>query len=168
MGTARSSPTERGFTGCPPATAHNGLDLTSAGQHTPEQRPPGSCPQAAGGRGLTVAAKTSMTSASRSARGQHPWARVRRKAGQTYAAASPIRLNWAVLAAGTNQGVPCLETSARSALANGLVADSKWCLADGEHGGDQVIQRPGQVVLGDQDTLLTDAKMVDRTPGTAR
>jgi hypothetical protein len=43
-----------------------------------------------------------------------------------------------------------------------------WRLADGEHGGDQVIQRPEQVVLGDQDTLLTDAKMVDRTPGTAR
>src|SRR5215470_19684755 len=39
MGTARSSPTERGFTGCPPATAHNRLDLPSAGQHPPEQRP---------------------------------------------------------------------------------------------------------------------------------
>jgi hypothetical protein len=55
-------------------------------------------------------------------------------------------------------------TSARSALAGGLVAGSVWCLADGEHGGDQVIQRPGQVVLGDQDTLLTDAKMVDLAP----
>ena len=51
-----------------------------------------------------------------------------------------------------------------SALADGLVAGSMWFLADGEHGGDQVIQRPGQVVLGDQDTLLTDAKMVDRAP----
>jgi hypothetical protein len=37
-------------------------------------------------------------------------------------------------------------------------------LADGEHGGDQVVQRPGQVVLGDQDNLVFDAKMVDRTP----
>jgi len=72
MGTTRSSPTESRFTGCPPETAHNGLDLPSAGQDTPKQRPPGSCPLAAGGRGLTVAAKTSMTSASRSARGQHP------------------------------------------------------------------------------------------------
>jgi hypothetical protein len=30
--------------------------------------------------------------------------------------------------------------------------------------GDQVIQRPGQVVLGGQDTLFTDAKMEDRAP----
>jgi hypothetical protein len=37
-----------------------------------------------------------------------------------------------------------------------------WRLADGEHGGDQVIQRPGQVVLSDQDNLVIDAKMVDR------
>jgi hypothetical protein len=41
-----------------------------------------------------------------------------------------------------------------------------WRLADGEHGGDQVGQRPGQVMLGDQDNLVIDAKMVVRTPGT--
>ena len=35
-------------------------------------------------------------------------------------------------------------------------------LADGEHGGDQVIQRPGQVMLSDQDNLVIDAKVVDR------
>jgi hypothetical protein len=37
-----------------------------------------------------------------------------------------------------------------------------WRLADGEYGGDQIVQRPGQVVLGDRDSLLIDAKMVDR------
>jgi hypothetical protein len=37
-----------------------------------------------------------------------------------------------------------------------------WRLADGEDGGDQVIQRPGQVVLSGQDNLVIDAKMVDR------
>jgi hypothetical protein len=30
------------------------------------------------------------------------------------------------------------------------------------------LDRPGQVVLGDQDNLLIDAKMVDRTSGTGR
>ena len=39
---------------------------------------------------------------------------------------------------------------------------SMWRLADGKHGGDQVIQRPGQVVPGDQDHLVIDAKMIDR------
>ena len=39
-----------------------------------------------------------------------------------------------------------------------------WRLAEGEYGGDQIVQRPGQVVLGDQDSLLIDAKMVDRAP----
>jgi hypothetical protein len=37
-----------------------------------------------------------------------------------------------------------------------------WRLANGEHGGDQVIQRPGQVVLSDEDNPVIDAKMVDR------
>jgi hypothetical protein len=37
-----------------------------------------------------------------------------------------------------------------------------WRLADGQHGNDQVVQRPGQVVLGDQDNLVIGAKMVDR------
>jgi hypothetical protein len=35
-----------------------------------------------------------------------------------------------------------------------LVSGSTWWLADGEHGGNQVVQRPGQVVLGDQAVLL--------------
>jgi hypothetical protein len=43
-----------------------------------------------------------------------------------------------------------------------------WRLADGEHGGDQVVQRPGQLVLGDQDNLVINAKMVDRPPGTGQ
>src|SRR5258705_5723104 len=34
------------------------------------------------------------------------------------------------------------------------------------HGGDQLVQRPGQVVSGDQGTPLTGAKMVNPTPGT--
>ena len=48
------------------------------------------------------------------------------------------------------------------AFAIGVVAGSIWRLADGEHGGDQVIQRPGQVVLSDQDNPVIDAKMVNR------
>jgi hypothetical protein len=48
------------------------------------------------------------------------------------------------------------------------VTGSMWRLAYGEHGGDQVIQWPGQIMLGHQDTLLTGAKMVDRLPGTGR
>jgi hypothetical protein len=36
--------------------------------------------------------------------------------------------------------------------------------ADGEHDGDQVVQRPGQVALGGQGNLLIDAKMIDRRP----
>ena len=55
-----------------------------------------------------------------------------------------------------------LATPVRSALADRAVIGSMWRLADGEYGGDQVIQRPGQVVLGDQDNLVIDAKMVDR------
>ena len=35
-------------------------------------------------------------------------------------------------------------------------------LADSQHGSDQVVQRPGQVLLGDQDNLVIDAKMADR------
>lgn len=38
-------------------------------------------------------------------------------------------------------------------------------LADGQHGGNQVVQRLGQVVLGDQDNLVINAKMVDRPSG---
>ena len=34
--------------------------------------------------------------------------------------------------------------------------------ADSQHGGDQVVQRPGQVLPGDQDNLVIDAKMVNR------
>jgi len=34
----------------------------------------------------------------------------------------------------------------------------------GRAGGHQVVQRPGQVMLGDQHNLLIDAKMVDRIP----
>jgi hypothetical protein len=59
---------------------------------------------------------------------------------------------------------PYLETPAASALAGWLVTGSRWRLADGKHGGDQVIQRPGQVVSGAQDNPLTGAKMVNRTP----
>ena len=36
-------------------------------------------------------------------------------------------------------------------------------LADGQHGSDQVVKWPGQVLLGDQDNLVIDVKMVDRT-----
>ena len=43
-----------------------------------------------------------------------------------------------------------------------------WRLADSQHGSDQVGQRTGQVLLGDQDNLVIDAKMVDRPSGTAR
>ena len=49
-----------------------------------------------------------------------------------------------------------------------LVTGSTWWLADGEHGGNQVVPRPGQVVLGDQDNPVIDAKMVDRPPGSGR
>ena len=46
----------------------------------------------------------------------------------------------------------------------GRLADpgSMWRLADSQHGGDQIVQRPGQVLLGDQDNLVIDAKMADR------
>jgi hypothetical protein len=46
-----------------------------------------------------------------------------------------------------------------------------WSLAqDGvspraKQGGDQLVQRPGQVVSGDQDNLLTGAEMVNRAAG---
>src|SRR5271170_2969351 len=39
---------------------------------------------------------------------------------------------------------------------------SMWRLADSQHGSDQVVQRPGQVLLGNQDNLVIDAKMADR------
>ena len=48
------------------------------------------------------------------------------------------------------------------ALACWTAAGSMWRLADGQHGSDQVVQRSGQVLLGDQDNLVIDAKMVDR------
>ena len=37
-----------------------------------------------------------------------------------------------------------------------------WRLADSQHGSDQVVQRPGQVLPGDQDNLVIDVKMADR------
>ncbi len=43
-----------------------------------------------------------------------------------------------------------------------LGGHSTWRLADSQHGSDQVVQRPGQVLLGDQDNLVIDAKMLDR------
>jgi hypothetical protein len=54
------------------------------------------------------------------------------------------------------------EMPARSALAGWPATGSMWRLADSQHGSDQVVQRPGQVLLGDQDNLVIDAKMVDR------
>jgi hypothetical protein len=57
---------------------------------------------------------------------------------------------------------PCLEMPTRSTLAGWLATGSMWRLADGQHGSDQVVQRSGQVLLGDQDNLVIDAKMVDR------
>ena len=57
---------------------------------------------------------------------------------------------------------PCLEMPTRGTLAGWLATGSMWRLADGQHGSDQVVQRPGQVLLGDQDNLVIDAKMADR------
>ena len=74
----------------------------------------------------------------------------------------------AVLVAITTQVGLVAGTPTRSALADALFTGSLWRLADGEYDGNQVIQRPGQVGLGDQDDLLIDAKMVDRTPGSGR
>ena len=59
---------------------------------------------------------------------------------------------------------PYLETPARSDRVGGPVTRSMRRPADGEHGGDQLVQRPGQVALGGQDNLLIDAKMADRRP----
>jgi hypothetical protein len=56
----------------------------------------------------------------------------------------------------------------RSALAGWAATGSMWRLADSQHGSDQIVQRPGQVLLGDQDNLVIDAKMAERPPGTAR
>ena len=36
-----------------------------------------------------------------------------------------------------------------------------WRLADSQHGSDQVVQWPGQVLPGDQDNLVIDAEMVE-------
>jgi hypothetical protein len=47
-------------------------------------------------------------------------------------------------------------------LAGWAATGSIWRLADSQHGSDQVVQRPGQVLFGDQDNLVIDAKMVDR------
>jgi hypothetical protein len=69
----------------------------------------------------------------------------------------------AVLVAIATRVVLVAETPTKSTLADALFTGSIWRFADGEYGGDQVVQRPGQVVLGDQDDLLIDAKMVDRT-----
>jgi hypothetical protein len=44
---------------------------------------------------------------------------------------------------------PCLEIPARSALAGWAATGSMWRLADGQHGSNQVVQRPEQVLLGD-------------------
>ena len=70
----------------------------------------------------------------------------------------------AVLVAIATRVVLVAETPTKSTLADALFTGSIWRFADGEYGGDQVVQRPGQVVLGDQHNLLIDAKMVDRTP----
>ena len=68
----------------------------------------------------------------------------------------------AVLVAIATRVVLVAETPTKSTLADALFTGSIWRFADGEYGGDQVVQRPGQVVLGDQDNLVIDAKMVDR------
>jgi len=53
--------------------------------------------------------------------------------------------------------------SAASSMGNDCLVIGLLCRpADGEHGGDQVIQWPEQVVLSDQDNLVIYAKMVDR------
>jgi hypothetical protein len=57
---------------------------------------------------------------------------------------------------------PCLEMPTRSALAGWAATGSMWRLADSQHGSDQIVQRPGQVLPGDQDNLVIDAKMADR------
>jgi hypothetical protein len=49
----------------------------------------------------------------------------------------------------TTRSSPYLETPAGSARAGWLVTGSRWRLAEGKHGGDQLVQRPGQVVSGD-------------------
>ena len=74
----------------------------------------------------------------------------------------------AVLAEAQHGSSPHLETPATSAPAGWLVTGSRWRLAEGKHGGDQLVQRPGQVVSGDQDNPLTGAKMVNQTPGTGQ
>jgi hypothetical protein len=43
-----------------------------------------------------------------------------------------------------------------------------WRLADSQHGSDQVVQWPGQVLLGYQDNLVIDTKMETVPPGTGR
>jgi hypothetical protein len=50
----------------------------------------------------------------------------------------------------------------RSTLAGWPATGSMCRLADGQHGSDQIVQRPGQVVLGDQGNLVINAKMADR------
>ena len=70
----------------------------------------------------------------------------------------------AVLVAIATRVVLVAETPTKSTLADALFTGSIWRFADGEHGSDQVGQRPRQVVLGDQDNLLIHAEMVDRIP----
>src|SRR5271154_157837 len=55
-----------------------------------------------------------------------------------------------------------MEMPTRSALAGWAASGSMWRLADSQHGSDQVGQRPGQVLLGDQDNPVIGAKMADR------
>jgi hypothetical protein len=69
--------------------------------------------------------------------------------GPPNATAARSALGFKAVLAQAQPESPVFETSARSALADRLVIGSMRRLADGEHGGDQVIQRSGQVVLGD-------------------
>jgi hypothetical protein len=73
------------------------------------------------------------------------------------------RAGKALLARAQPESSRCLDTCQKH-LTDWRVTGSRWRLADGQHqhGSDQVIQRPGQVILDDQDNLVIDAKMVDR------
>ena len=62
-----------------------------------------------------------------------------------------------------NLSRPPVPGNAREKRAGRLAGPgSMWRLADSQHGSDQVVQWPGQVLLGDQDNLVIDAKMADR------
>jgi hypothetical protein len=79
-------------------------------------------------------------------------------------ACSYRRAGSAVLAASTTRGPP--RTWRRRPGAPWPLAGHRLNMAPRrwQHGGDQVVQRPGQVVSADQDDPLTGAKMVNRTP----